>query len=305
MGARKKRPLVSIVTPSYNQGRFIEETIESVLSQDYPNIEYIVVDGASTDNTVEILKKYGDRIKWTSEPDSGQADAIAKGFASSKGEILAYLNSDDVYTAGAVSRVVDFFKQHPHAGMVYGKCSFIDEEGTPAGEYPTEEFDSKRLAVFNFISQPSAFFTKKAYTEAGGMDARLSYVMDYDLWIRLTRVAGAEYLPERLSLFRLHAGSKTVDDTNAADNLRETLDTVIRHYGWAPATRVYACCWSMLRLRVPGFMARSRVLMTPLTALIALLWYIRLNRGLRAEDLKSLSLANIRKMASGRVGFYR
>ena len=131
-------PLVTVVTPSFNQGRFIRETIESVLSQDYPNLEYMVIDGGSTDDTLSILKSYQDRFAWVSEPDRGQAHAINKGWRCAKGEILAWLNSDDIYQPGAIRTAVEYFIHNQQVGMVYGEAYHVDESGQPIDRYPTE-----------------------------------------------------------------------------------------------------------------------------------------------------------------------
>lgn len=178
-------PLVSIITPSFNQGRFIEETIKSVLSQDYPYIEYIVIDGGSTDGSIEILKKYEDRLAWISEPDHGQADAVNKGFSRAKGAILGWLNSDDTYTPGAVSAAAEHFLQHPEIVMVYGDAHFIDETGNAAEKYPSEPFRLKRLAETCFLSQPAVFIRTEVFRKIGLLDISLQTCMDYEYWIRI------------------------------------------------------------------------------------------------------------------------
>ena len=141
-----ENPLVSIVTPSFNQGRFLEATIQSVLNQDYVNVEYIVVDGGSTDNCVDILKKYSDQLAhWMSEPDAGQTDAINKGFSLATGEIFAWLNSDDIYRPGAISEAVAYLQDHPNEGMIYGDADFIDENGNWLGKFPSAKTDYRKL----------------------------------------------------------------------------------------------------------------------------------------------------------------
>src|SRR5262245_23986726 len=161
------RPLVSIVTPSYNHGPYIEATIQSVLSQDYPHIEYIVVDGGSQDDTIGILKRYEGRLSWASERDQGQADAINKGFRMAHGEILAWLNSDDTYLPGAVRLAVQYFQSHPDVSMVYGEGHHVDVEGHIIARYPTEAFDYQRLSERCFICQPTVFFRAEVYREVG------------------------------------------------------------------------------------------------------------------------------------------
>src|ERR1051325_2361432 len=138
--------LISIVTPSYHQARYIEETIQSVLSQDYPQIEYIIVDGGSTDGSVNIIKKYEDQLAWwTSEKDEGQTDAINKGFARAKGDILAWINSDDTYEPGAVTAAAQYLHEHPDVGMVYGDCNYIDRSGNIIGKFNASQTDERRV----------------------------------------------------------------------------------------------------------------------------------------------------------------
>jgi glycosyltransferase involved in cell wall biosynthesis len=180
-------PLVSIITPSLNQGRFIRKTIESVLSQDYPRLEHLVMDGGSTDETLDILRSYGDRITWRSGPDGGQAAAVNSGVRLAKGEILGWLNSDDTYQPGAVTAAVEHLIAHPETAVVYGNAYFIDEHNVVFGAHPTEDFDLNRLAETTLICQPTAFIRRSAIEAVGMLDTTLHYCMDYDLFIRLGR----------------------------------------------------------------------------------------------------------------------
>src|SRR3989337_3125219 len=159
------KPLVSIVTPSYNQGSFLEETIRSVLGQDYPHLEYIIVDGGSSDGSGEIIQRYSDRLAWwISEPDQGQTDAINKGFSRAKGEIFAWLNSDDTYLPGAVSEAVSFLSSHPEVGMVYGDANLIDDSGKVIGKFPARQTDYRRLMRgFVHVPQQSTFFPARPW----------------------------------------------------------------------------------------------------------------------------------------------
>lgn len=203
--------LVTIVTPSFNQGRFIEKTIQSVLEQDYPNIEYIVMDGGSTDGTVDILRRYGDRITWRSERDAGQSDAINKGFRMAKGDIVAWLNSDDFYLPGAVSKVVEVFRKEPEAAMVYGDGYIVDEREEWRAPYGVEPFfDLWKLIHFpSFVSQPSTFMRREAILSIGLLNTKLYFNMDWDLWIRMSRTGKVVYLPEKLSCARVYPETKT------------------------------------------------------------------------------------------------
>jgi glycosyltransferase involved in cell wall biosynthesis len=299
MNINKATPLISVVTPSYNQGRYIEDTIQSVLNQEYPNIEYIVVDGGSTDNTIEILKKYEDKLKWISEKDEGQTDAISKGFNMAKGDILGWLNSDDAYLPDAVNAVVKHFHDCPGTGMVYGKSHLTDETGNIISNYPTEPFDYKRLARFNFIAQPSVFFRKETYMAAGGVDRNLHYIMDYDLWLRIAKKYRIDFLPHFISNFRLHAGSKTISDKHALESQEECLKAVTKYYGWVPPNRVYGYYYYYLKSKLPHHLKNINFLISLLSLLISSVEYVRLNKGIKLNDIKMLNPDNFRKMLKG------
>lgn len=237
-------PLVTIVTPSYNQGRFIRETIDSVLAQGYPRIEYLVMDGGSTDETVSVLRSYGDRLTWFSERDGGQADAINKGWRRGRGEIVAYLNSDDTYLPGAVENAVAALRSDPDAGAVYGEGYHVDEGGRVIERYPTEPFDMARLAETCFICQPTVFLRRAVIERLGYLDASRRYCMDYDLWIRLAQVSRFVHLDQYLATTRLHAETKTLDQRVPVH--AEILETVHRHYGRLTSQWVYGYAHAVL-----------------------------------------------------------
>jgi|SRR5215207_9190515 len=205
-------PLVSIVTPSLDQGRFIRATIESILSQNYPNLEYWVIDGGSKDETLEILKSYGDRLHWVSEPDSGQSQAVNKGWKKSQGKILGWVNADDLLEPLAVHYAVDALLARPDIGAVYGDAVYIDGHDTVIQAYPTRVFNYMTLVseTENFIPQPSVFIHRNVLEKTGFLNEALHYVMDYDLWLRMGMIAPMEYLPVKMSALRLHSSAKTV-----------------------------------------------------------------------------------------------
>ena len=204
--------LVSIVTPSYNQARFIEGTIQSVLSQDYPQIEYLVVDGGSTDHSVDIIRRYADRLTgWVSEKDRGQTDAINKGFARATGEILAWINSDDTYEPGAVSAAAEFLREHPEVGMVYGDCNYINEQGEVIGRFHSKQTSYRRIRQgYNHIPQQTMFFRAELWKQLGPLDPSFHFAMDYDLWTRISARSEIKYVPQTWANFRLHTSAKTL-----------------------------------------------------------------------------------------------
>ncbi len=237
---------ISIVTPSYNQAPFIEATLRSVLEQDYPHLEQIVIDGGSTDGTVAILRRYGERyretrLRWLSEPDEGQADAINKGLRLARGEIMAYLNSDDTYLPGALAAVAAWFREHPEVGLLYGDCRVIDAQGRFLRDMPGHPFSLQRLIQrAEFIPQQAAFWRRSVWEEIGGFDTGLHYALDYDFFVRAAKVCRVAYLPMPLACFRLHGASKTA--TQEERHWREAL-TVSRRHGLRPTMP-----WYWLRL---------------------------------------------------------
>jgi glycosyltransferase involved in cell wall biosynthesis len=214
MSALVDKPLVSIITPSFNQGRFLEQTMRSVLVQDYPRIEYIVIDGGSSDNSIALIEKYAGKLAyWVSERDKGQTDALNKGFSKAHGDILAWLNSDDIYTPGAVSAAVAYLLEHSEIGMVYGDLDFIDENDRMIGRFNAAQTDLARLRRgFVHIPQPAAFFRAEHWHKVGPLDTSFYFAMDYDLWVRLAKVTQLKYLPGApWAKFRLHSDAKTVN----------------------------------------------------------------------------------------------
>lgn len=231
------QPLVSIVTPSYNMARFLPETIESVLSQDYPHVQLIVMDGGSTDGTVEILKGYGERIEWVSEKDGGQSDAVNKGFSRARGEIFTFLNADDVYLPGAVRAAVEAFQAHPEVGVVYGDAWYTNEEGQPIRRYPVDAYDYDRLGTLCFICQPASFLRAGVWAEIGGLNRDLHLTLDYDLWLRVAKKYPLLKIDRFLANSRMYMDNKTLG--RRAEWFREIALITKRHRGYLPLNYLY------------------------------------------------------------------
>lgn len=210
----KDMPLVSVVTPAFNAMPYIRETVESIRDQDYANIEHIVMDGGSDDGTREYLATQ-QHMRWWSEPDRGQSHALNKAFGKASGDIIGWLNADDVYVAGAVSKAVNFLKLHDDVDLVYGDLQIIDESSSPVGETRSRTFDLEKLLHFNFMKQPTVFMRRRLLDKLVGVDESLHYTMDRELWLRAA-IAGSriEYLEnEILAGFRLCPGTKSFEDT--------------------------------------------------------------------------------------------
>jgi glycosyltransferase involved in cell wall biosynthesis len=206
-------PKISIVTPSYNQGNFLEDTVRSVLEQGYPNLEYIIIDGGSTDNSLDIIKKYSKRLAYyVSERDRGQTEAINKGLRRITGDVWSYLCSDDTLTDGTLRYCAEQFRT-TGADIIYGNCNFVTVDGIVSRVKHARPFDRAQLLLDNFIWQPSVFLKRGLLDEFGYFDESLRYAMDYEYWLRVSRKATFNYVNRTLSNYRLHIGSKTIGST--------------------------------------------------------------------------------------------
>ena len=202
-------PLVSIVTPSYNQAQFLEATLRSVLEQDYPNIEYLVVDGASIDGSVEIIRRYADRLTWwVSEKDNGQSEAINKGLRRARGEFIGWLNSDDIYLPGAISAAVTAFLSHPQAGLIYGDAQAIDSDGKPFNLMRAHQYKLTDLMAFQIICQPAAFMRRSVVQEVNYLNPDYQLLMDNLLWMCMAQRAPIVYIPQTWAAARYHDQAK-------------------------------------------------------------------------------------------------
>ncbi|MGF1495095.1 MAG: glycosyltransferase [Microcoleaceae cyanobacterium] len=268
-------PKISIVTPSYNQGQFIEETIRSILLQNYLNLEYIIIDGGSTDNTVEIIKRYAPWITyWVSEPDRGQTHAINKGLEKATGDVLAYLNSDDYYLPGTLFKVAEHFQNSPQTDLLHGRCLYVNEQGKKIGEQfaNIDSFEEiidlwgvwwkKRQFV-----QPEVFWTKRVKEKVGQFNESLYFVMDYEYWCRILQADGkVGSINHPFTCFRFTSTQKSNQSERVADELLQ----VVQPWTWDLSISI---SWRK-RLRLQGQWLYQAVLMK------------QIERSLKAGDRK-------------------
>jgi len=222
-------PTVGIVTPSLNSVDLIRETVESVLAQDYPRLRYLVMDGGSNDGTVDLLRSYGDDLDWLSEPDDGQSDAINRGVERVGGEIVAFLNSDDLYEPGAVTAAVERFREHPGVGMIHGRARILDGDGDEVGITTLVHVDHAGLAASNPIAQTASFYAGGVWRDLGGLDSSLHYALDYDLFIRIAAELPICAVEDILSRVRFHPAAKS--EAQRGRCFRQTFEVARRHYG--------------------------------------------------------------------------
>ncbi len=277
---------ISIITPSYNQGKFIEKTIKSILSQKILHLEYLVVDGGSNDNTIDILKKYDKEIRWVSEKDKGQTDAINKGIQQTSGEIIGWLNSDDIYYPNALAKIQKFFAQYPEIDILYGNANHIDTEDNFIEAYYTEEWNIERLKQVCFISQPAVFLRRSVVEKYGLLQENLEYCMDYEYWIRLA-LAGVRFswFRETLAATRLHKETKTLGarlevHTEINNMLKEKLGYVpmrwLRNYG-------------SIMLEEKTNLKHNPLTFAFLSGLLTLIYSLKWNRSLNKEVRQVIS----------------
>lgn len=226
----------SVITPSFNQAQYIETTIRSVLDQDWPNVEYIVIDGGSTDGSVDVIRRYADRLAyWVSEPDRGQTHAINKGLERATGDVLCYLNSDDLFCAGALRRVAEYLAERPRMDLVHGRCRYIDEKGNTIGGHLGDISTFEQILDLwdvwwgcrQFV-QPEVFWTRRITEKVGPFNEDLHYVMDYDYWLRILGAGGCVgRIDEDLSCFRLTAEQKSNDSDEVARELLNLIGPIL------------------------------------------------------------------------------
>jgi glycosyltransferase involved in cell wall biosynthesis len=273
-------PTISIVTPSLNQARYLEQTILSVLAQDYPGLEYRVQDGGSTDGSVEIVRRYESRLAgWASEPDAGHADAVERGFARCRGEILAFLNSDDTYLPGALRAAGEIFAAHPEVDLIYGDVVFVDPDGRPLVVDVLPRYNWEDLRRVCIIPQQASFWRRRAWEAAGGFDKSLYFSFDYEFFLRVASRGRVLHVPRLMATYRHHAEAKTSRATEA----------------WARDDRLLRERW----LGRPQWNRADRMRLKWLTArqVAAIGW-----RRLRGERFPCLTPARWRRVARRRLG---
>jgi glycosyltransferase involved in cell wall biosynthesis len=278
---------VSVVTPSYNQGAFIRRTIESVLSQEFGgDLEYLIFDGGSSDQTVSILKEFESKVVWVSEKDRGQAHAVNKGLSKATGDVIGWLNSDDVYYPGAIASVLRTFELHPEVDVIYGNANHINEKDDVIEPYPTEEWNMERLLNTCYICQPALFLRKSVVDRFGILDEKLHFCLDYEYWIRLaSRGAKFHWAKEVLAGSRLYAENKTLGSRVKVH--REINDMLSRQAGRVPDRWLYN--YAHVVLDEKGVSRERRLRFSLMVSWLSLYSSLRWNRGFTSEMLKTTS----------------
>jgi glycosyltransferase involved in cell wall biosynthesis len=281
------RPKITVVTPSYNQGQFLEETILSVIGQHYPNLEYIIIDGGSTDESVEVIKKYEQHLAcWVSEKDRGQAHAINKGFSRATGDILAWLNSDDMYLPGALSYIASRLDTE-RSELLFGNClHFVNNEQTAYGSDVQKAHERINLLLADYIIQPSSFWTKEAWLKTGPLDETLCFGFDWEWYIRAKK-AGVSFKPDKkyLSLYRIHGEHKT--GIGGDRRLRELASIYGKHAGAKYERLFLRCCSARSKILLRRkWIWRSRL--SKFEALMLKAAFPRLFRGVKPDEVRDL-----------------
>jgi glycosyltransferase involved in cell wall biosynthesis len=281
------KPAVTIITPSFNQGAFIRRTIESVMAQGVPALEHLVFDGGSTDETTEVLKSCNHAVSWISQPDRGQTHAVNKGLIAARGDIIGWLNSDDIYYPGAVMSVMNFFNRHPDVEILYGMADHIDEHDNCIEPYYNEPWDYERLKEICFICQPAVFFRRSVVERYGLLDEGLRYCMDYEYWLRVGRETPFYYLEQKLAGSRLYRETKTLG--SAVPVHQEILAMLKKRVGTVPGRWIFG--YAHVVARESGLTRETpqeNLRFVKKVALSSFWTFLRLRHGIPLVDLKTI-----------------
>jgi glycosyltransferase involved in cell wall biosynthesis len=282
------KPAITIITPSFNQGKFIRRTIESVASQGIPALEHLVFDAVSKDETISVLQSFNQAVSWTSEPDRGQAHAVNKGLKAARGDIIGWLNSDDIYYPGAVRLVLEFFSQHPDIDILYGKADHIDEHDNCIEPYYNEPWDYERLKEICFICQPAVFFRRCIVERCGLLDEALRYCMDYEYWLRVGRETPLYYLEQKLAGSRLYRETKTLG--SAVPVHQEILAMLKKRIGTVPGRWIFG--YAHVVAREAGLTRETpmeNLRFVQKVALVSLWTFLRTHHYIPLADLKTIT----------------
>lgn len=281
------KPAVTIITPSFNQGTFIRRTIESVMAQGVPALEHLVFDGGSTDETTAVLKSFNHAVAWISQPDRGQTHAVNKGLIAARGDIIGWLNSDDIYYPGALRAVMEFFNHHPAVEILYGMADHIDEHDNCIEPYYNEPWDYERLKEICFICQPAVFFRRSVVERYGLLDEGLRYCMDYEYWLRVGRETPFYYLEQKLAGSRLYRETKTLG--SAVPVHQEILAMLKKRVGTVPGRWIFG--YAHVVARESGLTRETpqeNLRFVKKVALVSLWTFLRLRHGIPLADLKTI-----------------